>query len=244
MVHAIDRGRSSGFDADPHHLDGASKVANTMHETEASATQAAEEEEDTHPLHDYVGNWLGATEEILQVSSHTLLRTTFGFVRTALGASGVDAVLNRMIVRKIDTALRDTQTWTQMVQELRRILLPNGHFPPSVPDPDVETQEAEWIRLRSRLVCGTSSSAEAFPNTQKESFVVRITKKMLLGSADTSLGRGDRASKVRDTQYQLQTLTAWLAPFCSPQAAGSNTLFAILLFERVVATLCPDLTIP
>lgn len=230
----LDRGNSSG----------AAKGVDETREIEPAGTVATEDVEESHPLHDYVGNWLGATEEILQVSSHALLRTAFGFVRTALGASGMDAVLNRMIVRKINAALRDTQTWTRMVQELRRILLPNGHFPPSVPDPDVETQEAEWIRLRTRLVCNPSGSAVSPSDAQQESFLARISKKMLLGSADTSLGRGDRASKVRDTQYQLQTLTAWLAPFCSPQAAGSNTLFAILLFERVVATLCPDLTIP
>ncbi|GAC76927.1 hypothetical protein PANT_22d00258 [Moesziomyces antarcticus T-34] len=230
----LDRGNSSG----------AAKGVDETRETEPAGTVATEDVEESHPLHDYVGNWLGATEEILQVSSHALLRTAFGFVRTALGASGMDAVLNRMIVRKINAALRDTQTWTRMVQELRRILLPNGHFPPSVPDPDVETQEAEWIRLRTRLVCSPSGSAVSTSDAQQESLLARISKKMLLGSAGTSLGRGDRASKVRDTQDQLQTVTAWLAPFCSPQAAGPNTLFAILLFERVVVTLCPDLTIP
>lgn len=186
----------------------------------------------------YVGHWLDAAEELLQVNSHMLLRAVFGVVRVILGTTGLDESINRMAMRRINSELRDTKKLAKMVRELRRILLPNGHLPPSVPDPDVETQEAEWIRLRTRLVCASGSG-----DSGKEAFMSWLVKRMLLGSDDSSLQRGDRAASVQSSQIQLQRVTTWLEPFCSPQAAGPNTLLAILLFERVVVALCPDLTL-
>ncbi|SAM81333.1 uncharacterized protein UBRO_02890 [Ustilago bromivora] len=195
---------------------------------------------------DYVGNWLDAVEELLQASSHLVLRVTFGFARTILGTTGLDESINRMAVRKINSELSDTQKLAKMVHELRRILLPDGHLPPSVPDPDKEMQEAEWIRLRTRLVCGSArppASASGTTQNSEDAMVPWLVKKMLLGCADVGIRRGDRAWRVQDTQIQLQRLTSWLEPFCSPQAAGPNTLLAILLFERVVVALSPDLTL-
>ncbi|UTT93806.1 hypothetical protein NDA17_006626 [Ustilago hordei] len=193
---------------------------------------------------DYVGNWLDAVEELLQASSHLVLRVTFGFARTILGTTGLDESINRMAVRKINSELRDTQKLAKMVRELRRILLPDGHLPPSVPDPDTEMQEAEWIRLRTRLVCGSArppASASGTTQNSEDAMVPWLVKKILLGCADVGMRRGDRAWRVQDTRIQLQRLTSWLEPFCSPQAAGPNTLLAILLFERVVVALSPDL---
>ncbi len=184
---------------------------------------------------DYVGNWLDAVEEILEVSSHIVLRSLSGFARTILGTTGLNGTLNRMAVRRINSELRDTQKLTRMVRGLRAILLPGGHLPPSVPDPDVEMQEAEWIRLRSRLICSNSAVEEAI--------IPRLVKKVVLGSADGSLSRGDWEAHMQDTQIQMQRLTTWLDPFCSSQAAGPNTLLAILLFERVLVAFCPDLTL-
>ncbi|SPO22161.1 uncharacterized protein UTRI_02168_B [Ustilago trichophora] len=183
----------------------------------------------------YMGNWLDVVEDVLQVHSHVVLRALFGIARTTLGTTGLDESVNRMVMRRINTELRDTQKLTKMVRELRKILLPNGHLPPSVPDPDVETQEAEWIRLRTRLICANDQSGKGL--------VPWLVKKVLLGSADGGLHRGDRVTRIQDTQIQVQRLTSWLEPFCSAQAAGPNTLLAILLFERVIVVLCPDLAL-
>lgn len=201
-------------------------------ETKESSNEAFDETE--LPL-DYVGNWLDAAEEVLQVHSHVVLRALFGIARMTLGITGLDESVNRMVMRRINTELRDTQKLTKMLRELRRIVLPNGHLPPSVPDPDVETQEAEWIRLRIRLICAHKQNGEGLTPW--------LVKKVLLGSADGGLRRGDRATRIQDTQIQMQRLTSWLEPFCSAQAAGPNTLLAILLFERVVVVLCPDLAL-
>lgn len=195
----------------------------------------------TEPMHDadlppnYVGNWLDAAEEVLEASSHAVLRAVLGTARTALATTGLDETIDRMATRRINAELSDTQKLAKMVREFRRILLPDGHLPPSAPDPDVEMQEAEWIRLRTRLVGGSASSSSAI--------VPWLVKKVLLGSAETALHRGDEVSRLRDTQVQMQRLTTWLEPFCSPQAAGPNTLLAILVFERVLVALCPDLTL-
>lgn len=188
---------------------------------------------------DYVGNWLDAAEEMLQTRSHAVLHALFGLARTTLITTGLAESVNRMTMRRVNTELRDTQKLTRAVRELRRILLPDGHLPPSVPDPDVETQEAEWIRLRLRLVCATRRST----GTAEEAFLPWAFKKMLLGSPHGGLRRDDAAARNQDTQVQVQRLTTWLEPFCSAQAAGPNTLLAILLLERVIVALCPDLTL-
>ncbi|SJX62061.1 uncharacterized protein SRS1_10701 [Sporisorium reilianum f. sp. reilianum] len=188
---------------------------------------------------DYVANWLDAAEEVLQTSSHAVLRSLFGLARTLLITTGLAGSVNRMTMRRINAELRHTQKLTRAVRELRRILLPDGHLPPSVADPDVETQEAEWIRLRLRLVSGAKQSSVQ----GEEAFLPWLVKKMLLGSADGGLRRGDAAARKQDTQIQLQRLTTWLEPFCSAQAAGPNTLLSILLLERVIVVLCPDLTL-
>ncbi|SPO23489.1 uncharacterized protein UTRI_02168 [Ustilago trichophora] len=201
-------------------------------ETKESSNEVLDE---TELPPDYFGNWLDAAEEVLQVHSHVVLRALFGIARTTLGITGLDESLNRMMMRRINTELRDTQKLTKMVRELHKILLPNGHLPPSVPEPDVETQEAEWIRLRTRLICA--------PKQNGEGLAPWLVKKVLLGSAGRGLRRGDRATRIQDTQIQVQRLTSWLEPFCSAQAAGPNTLLAILLFERVVVVLCPDLAL-
>jgi hypothetical protein len=41
---------------------------------------------------------------------------------------------------------------SQQVRELRFAGFPDGHLPPPVPDPTLEQQEAEWERLRHRLL--------------------------------------------------------------------------------------------
>nr|CDI52819.1 putative protein [Melanopsichium pennsylvanicum 4] len=158
----------------------------------------------------YVGNWLNAAEEVLQVDSHVLLRATFGLARTILCTTGLDESVNRMVVRRINKELRDTQKLTKMVRELRRTLLPNGHFAPSVPDPDVETQEAEWIRLRTRLIFE--------PKVGEIAFLPWLIKKMLLGSADVSVSSSDLSAYAKDTQIQVQRLTTWLEPLCSTES--------------------------
>ena len=188
---------------------------------------------------DYVGNWLDTLEEVLLTNTHAVLRALLGLMRTAVVTSGLAESMNRMLMRRINSELRNTQKLSQMVRELRRILLPDGHLPPSVPDPDIETQETEWIRLRARLVCATAGPNEK----SQKAFVPWLVKRMLLGSADDGLSRGDSDAGLQDIQIQVQRLTMWLEPFCSPQAAGPNTLLAILLFERVVAAICPDLTL-
>lgn len=188
---------------------------------------------------DYVGNWLDILEEVLLTNTHAVLRALLGLMRTAVVTSGLAESMNRMLMRRINSELRNTQKLSQMVRELRRILLPDGHLPPSVPDPDIETQETEWIRLRARLVCATAGPNEK----SQKAFVPWLVKRMLLGSADDGLSRGDSDAGLQDIQIQVQRLTMWLEPFCSPQAAGPNTLLAILLFERVVAAICPDLTL-
>lgn len=189
---------------------------------------------------DYVGNWLDVLEEVLQSSSHMVLRAMFGFARTILATIGLDQFLNRMAVRRINAELRDTQKLTRAVRELRRLLLPNGHLPVSVPDPNIETQEAEWIRLRIRLVCCTRHGPS---KASQETMISRLVKQMLMGSAHAGLKRGDAAARMSDIQVQLQRVTMWLEPFCSPQAAGPNTLLAILLLERTIVMLCPDLAL-
>ncbi|TKY87359.1 hypothetical protein EX895_004036 [Sporisorium graminicola] len=188
---------------------------------------------------DYIGNWLNAAEEVLQTSSQAVLRALFGLARTTLVTTGLGESVNRMAMRRVNAELRDTQKLTRAVRELRKILVPNGHLPPSVPDPDVETQESEWIRLRLRLVSGTKRSSE----TSQEALLPWIIKRLLLGSTVGGMRRGDAAARSQDTQIQLQRLTTWLEPFCSAQAAGPNTLLAILLLERVIVVLCPDLTL-
>lgn len=50
----------------------------------------------------------------------------------------------------------DTELWARLIGDVRLALLPNGHMPPPVPDPDQETQTAEWQRLRRRLIQGTN----------------------------------------------------------------------------------------
>ncbi len=227
------QGQSTAIDADfapthTHLTDG--RGGNAGDEAVIDGQQTADEP-DLPP--EYVGHWLDAMEEVLEVDSRLLLRTMFGLVRTKLGTTGLGESVNRMIVRRINAELKDTAKLARMVRELRGILLPNGHLPPSVPDPDVETQEAEWIRLRLRLACA---------GTSQETFLTGLIKKMLLGSADSGFRRCDSAARLHDAQVQVHRLTTWLAPFCSPQAAGPNTLLAILLFERVVAAICPDLT--
>lgn len=240
------QGRSSALDGDLTLTQAdlaRAKGSNGGDETRPNEGEVLDED-DLPP--NYVGNWLDAAEEVLQVSAHVVLRVIFGFARTVLGTTGLDESINRMVVRRINSELRDTEKLAKMVRQLRTILLPGGHLPPSVPDPDVEMQEAEWIRLRTRLICGSatpSSSANGAMQSNEDPLVPWLVKKLLLGSADGGLHRGDRAVRVQDTQIQLQRLTSWLEPFCSPQAAGPNTQLSILLFERVVVAMCPDLTL-
>lgn len=225
-----DQGRSTAIDTKPGMIHAESAQASQV-DFEANGHEEVDEA-DLPP--DYVGNWLDTAEEALSANTHAVLRALFGLVRIVLATSGLEDSVNRMLMRRINAELRDTQKLTRMVRELRRILLTNGHLPPSVPDPDVETQEAEWFRLRTRLVCATR---------KQERFVPRLVKRMLLGSAEGGFGREDPSAGSKDTQIQLQRLTTWLEPLCSPQAAGPNTLLAILLFERVVVAICPDLAL-
>ncbi|KAJ9477959.1 PXA domain-containing protein [Pseudozyma hubeiensis] len=225
-----DQGRSTAIDTKPGMIHAESAQASQV-DNEANGHEGVVEVD--HPP-DYAGNWLDTAEEALSANTHAVLRALFGLVRVVLATSGLEGSVNRMLTRRINAELRDTQKLTRMVRELRRILLPNGHLPSSVPDPDVETQEAEWIRLRTRLVCATS---------KQERFVPRLVKSVLLGSAEGGFVREDPSAGSKDTQIQLQRLTTWLEPLCSPQAAGPNTLLAILLFERVVVAICPDLTL-
>ncbi|GAC92624.1 hypothetical protein PHSY_000178 [Pseudozyma hubeiensis SY62] len=224
------QGRSTAIDAKlgPIHAES----ANASHVGIDASGHEGVDEADLPP--DYVGNWLDTAEEALSANTHAVLRALFGIVRVALTTSGLADSMNRMLMRRINAELKDTQKLTRMVRELRRILLPDGHLPPSVPDPDVETQEAGWIRLRTRLVCATR---------KQERFMPRLVQRMLLGSAEAGFGRDDPSARAKDTQIQLQRLTTWLEPLCSPQAAGPNTLLAILLFERVIVAICPDLTL-
>lgn len=224
------KGVSSAIDSNP-----ALTVADLVGAAPEEERPAEKETFDAaEPPPNYVGNWLDALEEVLLARSHVVLRATFGFARTILGTTGLDDTLNRMAVLRVDKELKDTQKLTRLVAELRRILLPGGHLSPSIPDPDVEMQEADWIRLRTRLVCSASG---------QDTLLQRLVKKMVLGSADSSFSKGSREVQWQDAQVQLQRVTTWLEPFCSPQAAGPNTLLAILLFERVIVALCPDLTL-
>uniref|UniRef100_V5ERW4 Uncharacterized protein n=2 Tax=Kalmanozyma brasiliensis (strain GHG001) TaxID=1365824 RepID=V5ERW4_KALBG len=230
---AQDQAHSSAINADSNYTP-AEPPNGQMEDRPASDGQGAADEAGLAP--DYVGNWLEAMEAMLQVDSRLLLRTLFGLARTILGTTGLGESVNRMTARRINAELKDTAKLARMVRELRGTLLPNGHLPPSVPDPDVETQEAEWIRLRLRLTCSTARDGQ-------EPIALWLAKKVLLGSADDGLHRGGSGACMEEAQIQVGRLTTWLEPFCSPQAAGPNTLLAILLFERVVVAISPDLTL-
>lgn len=234
------QGRSSAIDSNLAQMQHADLTQGLQEEGEGEGKQDGLEtgaEAELPP--DYVGNWLDAAEEILQTSAHAVLRSLFGLARTTLITTGLADSVNRMTMHRVNAELRDTQKLTKAVRELRRILLPDGHLPPSVPDPDVEMQEAEWIRLRLRLVSGTKRSND----TGEEALLPWLMRRMLLGSAQVGLRRGDAAARMQDAQIQVQRLTAWLEPFCSAQAAGPNTLLAVMLLERVIVALCPDLTL-
>ncbi|PWY98549.1 hypothetical protein BCV70DRAFT_227887 [Testicularia cyperi] len=158
----------------------------------------------------YVASWLGLVEEAIETRTRTLLSSVFAIVKVGLAIGGFDWKTDLVVMSAVLHKATDPVAIAKHVRLVRKILLPNGHLSPPVPDPSPETQDREYKRLRARLLAGTPA-------------VVR------------------RAVWGRDAETQFAGLSRWLEPVCSPQAAGPNTLLGILVLERLIAVLCPDL---
>ncbi|EPQ28243.1 uncharacterized protein PFL1_04070 [Pseudozyma flocculosa PF-1] len=159
---------------------------------------------------EYAVPWLQLLEEVTEARTRMLSSALFSLLKMGVGFAGFGQTIDRIVTARVNATLDDTAALSDVVANLRRGMMPDGHLPPPVADPTPEVQAAEWRRLRRRLLQGMHPK-------------VRL---VLLGP---------------DWSRQYDGMTRWLSPLCAPDAAGPNTHLAVMVLERVIVMLCPDL---
>ncbi|KDN36695.1 hypothetical protein K437DRAFT_276736 [Tilletiaria anomala UBC 951] len=89
------------------------------------------------------------------VEALLLSRTLMGQAITLLirlVAAFSSSMVERHIRRSIKSTLRDTPQLAHALRDMRFAAFPDGHLPPSLPDPDDAQQAANWMRLRQRVL--------------------------------------------------------------------------------------------
>ncbi|KAN0060874.1 hypothetical protein ACQY0O_006608 [Thecaphora frezii] len=205
-------GRRSLVGASAYDADVAERDDRLKPDAQNGVREAASEAASARPAAtaEYVVPWLQLLEEVTEARTRMLGSALFGLLKLGVGMAAFGRSIDSIITSKINEKLSDTATLSGVVAAIRKGAMPNGYLPGPVPDPTVEVQEAEWRRLRRRLLQGMPP-------------MVRVA---LLGA---------------DERSQYVAITRWLSPICAPDAAGPNTHLAVMLLERVIAMLCPEL---